>query len=249
MQDVSARYFASHDSNYGTVMDADPSVLRRLLVSCLDHQLHSTRADPTARDEDLFAIASLHLAHTHSSTLPSPSNAPVTVSATPTSPLVSFPLLQQLNADHITDEQMNKGHYNIPKSAQDMISYELPIQNGVRWLLDLQLCSLSNGATANEGSDPRGIWLRQSAATAIAQIVGISMFDNEENVQMLQGMPVITDEVHDPLGLGVNIGYSSGSRTPKYSWFDYLVTIRPRGFVHVLLRLNARQDQIIRLVR
>lgn len=219
MQDVTENSSASHDSSYGTVMGANSSVLRRLLVSCLDHQLHSTRANPPARDEDLFTIASLRLAHTHSSTLSLPSNAPATVSATPTSPPVFFPLLQPFNADHVTDEHMN----DIPKSAQDVISYELPIQNGVQWLLDLQLCSLSNGATAREGADPRGIWLRQSAAAAIAHVVGISMLDNEENLRILQGLPIITDEVHDPLGLGVNIGYSSGSRTPKYSWFDYLV--------------------------
>lgn len=214
-------------------MDVDSSSLRRLLMSCLNHQLHSTKADPTARDEDLFAVANLHLARTHSYTPSSPPNAPVTVSAAPTVPPVSFQLLPQSNTHQVMNEHANPQHYNIPEVAKRTISYEIPIESGVQWVLDLQMCSLPNRATASDRSEPRGIWLRQSAAAAIAKIVGVSLFNNE-NLQMLQGMPVITDEVHDPLGLGVNIGYPTGPRTPKYSWFDYLVkpfSIHPCGCI------------------
>lgn len=219
--------FASHDNKYNAaaMIDVDQSTLRRLLVSCLEHQLHSIKTDPTTRDEDLFAVASLRLAHTPSSTLSSPPTAPTSVSATPTGAPVSFNLTQRINADPaITEEHIRTGHYNIPENVRRTFAYELPIQNGVQWLLDIQMCSLPGGATGSERSDSRGIWLRQPAVAAIAHIVGASMLNIDENLRMLQGMPVIADEVHDPLGLGVNIGYPSGPRTPKYSWFDYLVS-------------------------
>lgn len=112
-----------------------------------------------------------------------------------------------------------------------ILSHELLQHEGIEYSLNLQSCSLS------QRDKPGGIWLTQSAAMAIYNITGVSIIEG-------QGVPMIVDEVHDPLGLGVNIEMSSTAGTVRYCWFDRLVRIGSH-LIATLPRTNAHTQQQI----
>lgn len=209
--------FSQEESNsssmdlYGSndrFLDSSPSNLRQILLGCLDNERRSDRAQRTG--ELLFATASLSVARNHP-----PSKPQASISVTSTTD-VANPYFCLLHGP-LGEITMNE---NPPtESVQRMLQYTLPTHDGADWHLDLHTCLLRTYPTASE---PRGIWLTQSAAAAIGEVVGVSLL-NGIAVPGVQGVPIITDEVHDPLGLGVNIGYSNASTLPKHSWFDHLV--------------------------
>lgn len=204
----------------GGAFDVTSANLRRFLSSSL--------ACPTRRNslgehrEDLFTIATLSLKRKPP---PSAASTAAPASSVTATNIDASPLFPLLEPSLTSDNQMEEDGSVLSASVQPIRAHEFMRDESVEWVLDLQTCSLTK-ADSKSPEDARGVWLTQSSAAAIGSIVGVSVLSGVSPDILgtgIGGVPVITDEVHDPLGLGVNIEFSSPSGTPRFSWFDRLV--------------------------
>lgn len=245
------------DTPAGGAFDVTSPDLRRFLSSSLANP--PPRVGLGSHHEDLFTIATLSLKRTPTpststsaaSTTATSSTSTSSVTATKIDALPLFPLLEPLKKPEYEDEKaMDEDHSSLGVSVQLIRAHEFMLDESVEWVLDLQTCSLRKADTRNTSvgvgisglnrskstEDSQGVWLSQSSAAAIASIVGVSVLEgvSPDVLGIGGGVPLITDEVHDPLGLGVNIEFSNTSGTPRYSWFDHLVCLS-LAFISVVL--------------
>lgn len=194
------------DGTPSIAFDVSYAELRKFIHEALDAQEDLGANSSSTTNETLFTLATVAFER---STL-----QPLVLTnedgAAPIFPLLSTP--------QKADNAMDEDKVSIPSQ---IFSHELLHREGWEYSLNLQTCTLS------QGDMPSGIWLTQSVAMAISNIVGVSILGGLE-------IPVIVDEVHDPLGLGVNIEVSSTAGTVRYSWFDRLVCLAPYLIVNHL---------------